>query len=121
MRAGTLREKVVIYQPPTARNAYGEVDGAWMSVASVWADIRPLVGNEALRGAVETAQTPYRVRIRYLGSVDTSMRIVRADGTVLEIRAVQHVDNRKRETVLACVAIQPEQSMMMIENPGGPL
>lgn len=111
MRAGRLRERITILSPPSAvRNSYGEVDPAtaWGVHAVAWAEVLPQVGREAVMAAAETAQTIYKIRMRYLGSVQQEMRVRLADNTLLEIRAVQQAEHRNRETVLTCVEYNPQ-------------
>lgn len=75
--ASRLKERITLEQPVGADDGLGGQSINWESVATVWAEIRP-VGAGSREGA--SAQQPeaaagYRVRIRNRDGVNAAMRI----------------------------------------------
>ncbi len=102
MKAGELRERVTIQEKGTVtRDATGAEVITWSDVATVWADVSPLLGREFLEGRMAEAEVTTRIRIRYRDGIDPAMRVVHRSSTY-DIVSVQHVRSRKQELVLMC-------------------
>ena len=46
--AGTLARRIKIQRPSTVKDSLGAPSRTWIDVATVWADIQPLSGREAV-------------------------------------------------------------------------
>ena len=105
MRAGDLRHRVTIQRLVGTRDSYGEVQGSWTDVATVWAAVEPLRGREFLEAQMAQAAATIRVRIRYRADLTPEMRVVYGS-QLLNIRAVIDVEGRHRELWLMCEEIE---------------
>ena len=99
MRIGELRKRVTIQaETPTTDNAGGYALG-WTDVATVWADIRPLTGNEAFTAEHLEGLVTHRVTMRYVTGITTDMRVT-YNSRAFNIRAVLNTDERNQWTEL---------------------
>lgn len=98
LRAGDLRESVVIESPVEATNAYGESTLTWSPIDSRRASIRSLRTDELM-----SAQGPYEVathevEFRYVPMLSTSMRlrwVSRTPPRTLDIISATEQGNRE--------------------------
>ncbi len=104
MRAGNLRNKVIIQQATEAQDTFGEPDVSWSTFATVWASIEPLRGDEYFTAQQTGASISHRVRMRYLDGVLPKMRILWGE-RVLEITSVLNVYERNRNMELMCFEV----------------
>lgn len=109
MRAGTLRQKLVIEENTAALDEYQQ-RGVFTPApfATAWGSIEQPTGNEAQAGGQEASTVRSTVHIRYVQGVTPAMRI-RVDRfgndapRYLEIESVVDPDGRRRELVLGVV------------------
>jgi len=104
VRIGELTERVVIQTSTTSPDAYGGRSDSWGTLATVWANVRPLSGQEALvaAGVKPEALTRYEVTIRYRSDVTPLMRLSWGSRT-LWIESVTEAGRQMQEwTVLQC-------------------
>jgi len=105
MRAGQLRHQVVIEQPTTSSDGYGDEIAGWTTFATVWASVEPIRGKEYFMAKdasqEESHQVTHRVRIRYLSGVLPTMRITWGS-RAFDIHAVLNTDERDIEMELLC-------------------
>lgn len=101
MEAGRLRHRIRIEEKVESRDTYGGERETWITKATVWGEVAPLVGREYLEARQMTAEMTTRIRIRYLEGVKPQMRAVFGSET-FDIQAVQNVEERDREMVLMC-------------------
>jgi len=99
MRAGTLRQKVLIQQNTPSRDSYGAEVEAWTDYAEVWASIEPARGREFWESQQVNAEVTGKIRIRYLEEVTPKMR-VKHGSRIFEIIAVINPEERNRELQL---------------------
>lgn len=103
MRAGQLHERVDIQYKTVTQNDYGEEVIVWATLAaSVPADIYPLRGEELLIARQAEAFADVRIRIRYLETVQPTMRVVWGSHIYQIVAPPIHVGMRRRETQLMC-------------------
>lgn len=106
LNAGAMRARINIEQLAAGADGYGQPNGAWQTVASVWAEPLPAsarVAGEQLAAGQEVATTARVWRIRYREDVTPAMRVTHGP-THYRIAQVLP-DLRGREFVdLACVA-----------------
>ena len=102
MRAGALRESVTIQSKSVSRDSYGAETVSWTTHATVWAAIEPLRGQEYLEARRMEAEVDVRIRIRYLSTVTSSMRVSWGSRIFQIVSPPIHVQERQRETQLMC-------------------
>lgn len=104
VKAGTLRHRVAIEQPPTpAADEYGHNDETrdWIVFATVWAAVVPLSGREFWRAESVQSDLTHTVTTRWLDGVTPQMR-VRHNDRLLNIDSVIDVGERRKELQLMC-------------------
>ena len=101
MRAGLLRQKILLQRQAFVQNELGENVSDWSDVATLFAQAQPLRGREYF-ASINTQQlqsADVRFRLRYRAGITPSMRIV-WDGFAHLIQSVINVDGRNREMEL---------------------
>lgn len=101
MKPGNLRHRVTIQQLTRTDDGAGGYIETWTAVATVWADVYPLKGNERYEAQQVQANLSHRVTIRYRAGIVPSMRLQYGTRT-LNIEAVIDPEERHRELVLMC-------------------
>jgi SPP1 family predicted phage head-tail adaptor len=96
MRAGLLREQIVIQSRADSVNSYGQPVAAWSAFATVWAAIEPGRGREYFDAQGLQVVEPMRFRIRWLSGMTTLHRIL-YDGKTFDIDYVEDFLARDRE------------------------
>lgn len=79
LNAGTLRHRITLQSPPTARDALGQPSGTWVDEATVWADARPLSSRERFAAGQINSEVSVRIRIRWRDGVLPSWRVLWRD------------------------------------------
>ena len=107
MQTGKLRNRITIQYPNPTQDATNDPVVAWLDLAQVWADIRPVGGQERLQRQADqvVAQVDHRIKIRWRGDVTPKMR-VKFGSRYFDIGTVDDPDGRKRELVLQCREVQ---------------
>ena len=101
MRAGVLHEQVKIQSKSVTRDTDGGEIITWTDVATVWASIEPLRGQEFLEASGLHANVDHRIRVRHMSGILPSMRVLYGD-RAFNINAVIQVAERRREIQLMC-------------------
>lgn len=109
VQAGRLRHRVSIQarQGTGTQDAYGQTTNTtdpWVTVATRWADVRPLEGTEKFVATQSVQVSPevfFRVTMRYYAGLTPQHRLL-FGSRVLEIEAVLNVDERNHRMDLAC-------------------
>lgn len=98
MKAGMLRTPVVLQRPSRAESsAFG--DGFTVthtSAATVYADARPVSGDERDREGLHVSERFWKIRIRHRTDVRTGWR-VSWDGRLVNLTRVEDPTGRKQE------------------------
>ena len=97
-----LRHRVSLLEPVESDDGAGGRTVTWNERDTVWAEVVPMRGDEREWAEALTAETGYRVTLRYRGDLTRDMRIG-FDGGVLEIRSLADPDGRRRWLVCTCV------------------
>ena len=101
---GSLRHRVVIQQPVRSADGGGGASLVWSPVASVWAAVEPLSGQEkALYDGIEASLT-HRVTLRYRAGLSPEMRFVHA-GRSFDIAAIRNVEERNITLICLCTEV----------------
>lgn len=93
--AGDLREQVEIQQQIETPDGAGGRAVSWLTVATVWAQVRAVSGREQIEaGALSNVQA-WRVRIRWRSGIGITNRLVYR-GTYLNVRSASDPDQRRQ-------------------------
>jgi SPP1 family predicted phage head-tail adaptor len=111
MHAGPLRHRVRLYRRILSRQGSGAMVNSYQEVATVWASIEPLRGDEFFAGQQVQGKTWTRIRIRYRPGITRTMQVQHTveDGGSPElvrkydVEALVDMDNRHQELHLMCV------------------
>jgi|SRR4051812_19538674 SPP1 family predicted phage head-tail adaptor len=109
MRAGALRHRVRIEQPPTGRDSGGGFTGVWTLLDVVAAEITSEDGGEPSEGGSPRSTIRHRVRIRFRTGITPSMRAV-FNTRSFRILSVVDPDGGRRELILTCVEKVDDQA-----------
>lgn len=109
MEAGKLDRRITIQQATVTRGAGGGETRSWTTLATVWANVRPMSGREFVAGqrtgggttTQQLGEVTTTFQIRYRSDVVEKMRIS-YDSKTYNIRAVLPSEDRKRFLTLAC-------------------
>jgi SPP1 family predicted phage head-tail adaptor len=102
MNPGDLRHQVYLQGLTRTEDEGGGGAEVWGDDAGpIWAEVRPLSGNEALRAMQAEATVTHQVTMRYRPGVTTGMRI-RFGTRYLDIRRVIDPEERRVELQLLC-------------------
>lgn len=99
VRIGDLNRRIVLQQPDRTDNGRGGSAKAWEDVATVWAQMIPLRGNEALSENLLRDNQLWKVTIRFNGSVTPDWRFTHG-GREFNIRSAEDPDGRRHWTVM---------------------
>lgn len=106
MAIGSLRHRVVIQRSTTADDGKGGQTDAWATLATVWAEVLPMRGNERRMAGALTAEIQYRVRVRYRTDITVQPTDrIEWGGVTLEVHAVTDEDGRHRFWLLDCGSV----------------
>lgn len=95
LRAGELRDKVVIQQKTSGTDAWGApLPEAWADYASLWANIRFLSGTESIKAGADVSVVRASIRIRWRQDVTAGMRVI-AGAQTFDVEAVLYGPRRE--------------------------
>ena len=105
--AGRLSHRVVIQQKTTTTDSQLGRSVVWGTLATVWAAVEALAGNEQLQARAVGSQVAYRVEIAYRADVTPSMRLswtpyTSTTAKTLEILAVRPKAGESYRLLLDC-------------------
>lgn len=101
MKAGMLRNPVVIEKPIDARDSIGDADRTWAYHCDAWASFEPLSATERIIAMQTEASVTHLVTIRHLPTLLPTMRI-RWGSRIFNIIPPLNTDERGREMKLNC-------------------
>jgi len=90
----TFRQSQITQDPNT-----GEMTETWSDYVSVFARVDPMIGREYLAAAAIQSEPMTKFTMRYLGDIDTTMRIA-FDGDEYDITSIQNIRSGNRETLI---------------------
>jgi len=103
MRAGELRHQVTIQRnTATAQDNYGQVVESWSTIATRWASIRPMTGDESEEGKQVKAKATHEIKMRYLVDITTKDR-VKLGTRIFNVYSIINTEEKNKETVLKCI------------------
>ncbi|MCI0546838.1 MAG: phage head closure protein [Candidatus Rokubacteria bacterium] len=104
-RLSRLNRRLVLEAPERAEDGAGGADVTWSEVATLWAEVAPAGGREALRAEAVTAEATHRITIRRRRDVAPAMRF-REGARHYDIVAVLP-DYRERRWTVCLVRERP--------------
>lgn len=93
MKAGSLRNRVVLQTQSTTQDEVGQPLTTWADSFSVWASINHISGVSAIKSGADTSIVKASIRIRHITGIHAGMRVKHGD-TVYSIEAVLPDENR---------------------------
>jgi SPP1 family predicted phage head-tail adaptor len=91
MRAGKMRCRGVVQQPPTSRSS-----STWTTYINAWAEITARSQREYMNGNANQSEITHEIRMRYRSGVTPDMRFS-YNGRYFRFVSVVNVDERDRE------------------------
>ncbi len=73
--AGALKQRIRVERPNTTKDRLGGPTRTWINVATVWADIQPLSGREAVIANRLSAQITHQITVRYQPVFDNPQQV----------------------------------------------
>ncbi|MBX9592495.1 MAG: phage head closure protein [Hyphomonadaceae bacterium] len=95
MHIAAMRERVTLERPVRIADGGGGASVIWEAVTALWAQVRPITGEERLRHDQLAGRLTHEVFIRYRPGVLPAMRF-RQEARILAIVAVVEVERRTR-------------------------
>jgi len=110
MQIGKLRHRVQLQVDTPTRDTAGQEVHNWATVATLWADVRHVGGQERFAGTAdqEFATAAHNVRMRRQPSIDISIknRLV-WESRVFDVESVGDGRGDRREIILMCREVAP--------------
>ena len=100
MQIGRLDRLIVIEVDTPTRSASGEEKENWTTLATVWADVRPLRGREFFDAAAVQSEIDTKFRIRWRSDLTTAMRI-NYDGQLYDIHSIAELGRHSATEIMA--------------------
>lgn len=103
LRAGDLRESVIVEVATESTNSYGEYTMSWSPLAKRRAAIRGLRTDEVMSAQEPYTVATHEVEFRYLPELKTSMRLIwvnRTPNRILDIISVTENGNRESQRLV---------------------
>lgn len=98
---GKLRHRITIQAYTTIKNSFGEEVKVWADYAVVSASVEPMSGKELFTAQQLHAEATTQIIIRYLGGLNTSMRVV-FNNKIYDILYVSNKEERNIAIYLLC-------------------
>lgn len=111
MEAGKRNRRVFIQKLTAGQLPSGQPSKEWVNITTqpIWANIKAKSGLQTAASDTEVSASRYSIRINYRPAAEANMRVVRVDGsgqsilgTVYDIRAVLHDEEKRAYTDLVC-------------------
>lgn len=98
---GALRHRLTLERVVRTPDGGGGVTESWVSEATLWAEIRPLSGGEAVEAGRLAGKHRFEITLRYRDGVEPAMRF-RLGARLFHILAVENVEERGRWLKALC-------------------
>ena len=105
MRAGKMRNKIVIQQNSPSRGEDGSVTEAWSTYTNIWAEKKHQTSREFFSAQKINSEVTDLFTVRFNSGITTKMR-VSFDGKYYNIIGADDPDGRRKETYLVCKAVE---------------
>lgn len=98
---GKLRHRVTLQELVKTDDGYGGIVETWQDVATVWAAIKPLRGNERYTAQQVQSELSHKITIRYQAGIKPQMKLL-YKGRTFEIESVIDIEERHQWLELLC-------------------
>jgi SPP1 family predicted phage head-tail adaptor len=109
IKAGMLRHRVRVEKnSQSTRNAYGEmVPESWTTVATVWADVRPVAASETPEADRVEGRVTHKILTHHRTDITPEMRVVWIDNgaKVLQITDIRDIGGQHRGMQIHAVEV----------------
>jgi len=85
MQAGRLKDRVKLQQLQSSKDSAGGPVETYVDVAEIWAEVLDLGGKSIMEAKAVGSNVTRRVAIRPRKDIDSSWRVMFADGTVAKL------------------------------------
>ena len=107
MDAGKLDKLINIEQRTLTQDAAGQEYETWVSIATVYANVKPLIGRDYLAARQTVDELSHDIAIRYRRGIKPKMRIIYL-GRILEIFAAIDPKESREWLYLKCREVVAE-------------
>jgi len=104
MRIGDLRHRISLQELVSIPDGMGGFSEEWQDVATVWASVEPLRGQERYLAQQTLQEVTHKVTMRYREGVSTRMRIF-FGGRLFTIKAILDPEERHKWLEILCSEI----------------
>lgn len=97
MDAGRLDRRILLKRASGALNSFGEPNGSWTTLGTLWANVAPVSDGERWRAGETLSFRLSRFTIRYssvVASVDPR-DVIEFDGRIYDIQGVKELGRRQ--------------------------
>lgn len=106
MRAGRLRQKLLIKTTTESRTGTGAITDSWATFATVWGSVEPISSKEIFAADHLRGEITVKIIIRYLAGVTSKMQIVHGSTTYQIESPPINWSVRNRELALMCSVVE---------------
>lgn len=102
--AGMLRRRVRLQRPVMVKDTLGAPTHQWVEVATVWADLQPLSGREAVIAGRISAEISHQITVRYQQIFDNPGQVAQMRALygqrIFNIHAALQEDDKRAKVIL---------------------
>ena len=102
--AGMLTRHIQIQRPSTIKDSLGAPSRTWINVATVWADIQPLSGREAVIANRISAELTHQITLRYQAVFDNPQQVAQMralyKSRIFNIHSALNEDEKRTQLIL---------------------
>ncbi len=95
INAGRMRHRVVVERATKTPDGAGGYALSWAAVATIWADVRPVSGNERYLSMRVEDDVSHTILTRYRNDILPSDRLS-FDSRLMQVKSVINVEERSR-------------------------
>jgi SPP1 family predicted phage head-tail adaptor len=103
---GQLNRRITVQTRSATLDAYGQQLNSWATLLTVWANIRPIGGNEKLRAMAMASQLSHTVLVRYnpafMPPTTADAWRILYGSRVFNIQAARNVDEANQWIIFDC-------------------
>ena len=102
--AGMLTRRIKIQRPSTIKDSAGAPCRTWLDVTTVWADIQPLSGKEAVIANRISAELSHQIIVRYQSLFENPQQVAQMrvlyKARIFNIHSALNEDERRTQIIL---------------------
>ena len=106
MSVGMLRHQVSLQSPSNTTDAGGGAAKTFTTLAKIWANIKPVSGQEKYRQGQVQETVTHHVMIRFRSDIGTNYRLL-YESRIFNIKHIRNIDERDRYLLLICNEGEP--------------